>query len=308
LTDSSPLVLNRFFSLFFFILAGHVFAQTTLVYDNGAPNLRSGFEITHWIEADRFTLTDAALVENVKFWDLEIVGYFQSSIVWEIRSDSGNETPGSLLFSGTSTNLTHVATGRNDGFGFSEFVNTFNITPTALAAGTYWLILHNGPLSNNVTANVFWETANNPSTIQSQTIIAPFTEPWDSNGPLSKLTFQLNGVPGPRVTAFVFSSGASGINFTTVAGQNYRVEYKSNFTDPSWTTLTGAEMVSGTGGVVQVSDPTAVNLPRRFYRVLLINGSTASSNLPTALEGSPPAPLPVFEQHKIDMEPTPMER
>jgi hypothetical protein len=50
------------------------------------------------------------------------------------------------------------------------------------------------------------------------------------------------------------------------------VEYKNSLTDVSWTPLANAQNVSGTGGVVQISDPdpNIGNVPHRFYRVVLL--------------------------------------
>ncbi len=55
---------------------------------------------------------------------------------------------GPAVFTGTSTNLTHVATGFIF-FGYLEYITTFDITPVSLPAGAYWLALHNGPLTND---------------------------------------------------------------------------------------------------------------------------------------------------------------
>ena len=183
-------------SLCIFVLAGSVGANAAQIFDNGTPDLQNGFEMSNWIEADQFILTTGATVQSVKFWDLERIGFFQSTIPWAIYSNSGSNKPGSLIASGVSSNLTHILTGRNDGFGYIEFVSTFDITPVSLPAGTYWLALHNGPFSYRIQ-QVYWETANHPSTIPSQCDIAPFNGNWlnnfSSNNPAPKLAFQLTG-------------------------------------------------------------------------------------------------------------------
>src|SRR3954470_9741726 len=79
----------------------NVKGQMPAVYDNGSPNLLNGFEITHWKEANPFTLTDAVALAGVRFWDVEAAAAsFQSQVYWEIRSDN-NGLPGLVLFSGT---------------------------------------------------------------------------------------------------------------------------------------------------------------------------------------------------------------
>jgi hypothetical protein len=179
-----------------FVLIGSLGTNAAQIYDNGSPDLLNGFEMSNWIEADQFTLTTGATVQSVKFWDLERIGFFQNTIPWAIYSNNGSNKPGNLIASGFSSNLTHILTGRTDGFGYIEFVSTFDITPVSLPAGAYWLALHNGPLSYRIQ-QVYWETATHPSTIPSQCDIAPFNGNWQnnfsSNNPAPKLAFLLNG-------------------------------------------------------------------------------------------------------------------
>jgi uncharacterized repeat protein (TIGR01451 family) len=63
--------------------------------------------------------------------------------------------------------------------------------------------------------------------------------------------------------------GATGTNVTisvnSVAGLNYRLEYKNLLTDPAWTPV--APPASGTGGPVILLDTNAPFTPTRFYRV-----------------------------------------
>lgn len=208
--------MNRFSffrALVFFILAGSTGVNAAMIYDSGAPNLRSGYEMSNWIEAEQFTLTASTTVESVKFWDLEHIGFFQSTVPWAIYSNSGSNTPGTLIASGISINLSHLLTGRNDGFGFIEFVNTFNITPVSLPAGTYWLAMHNGPLSFLVQ-QVYWETSAIQSSIPSRSDISPFLGNWQSNWINSKMAFQLNGTvitPAALVSAVSRKNHGSGV-------------------------------------------------------------------------------------------------
>ena len=194
--------MNSFSSLrllLVFILAGSIGAKAALIYDNGGPDLRSGYEMSNWIEADQFTLNNPTTVESVKFWDLERIGYFQSTVPWAIYSDNGSNAPGALIASGNSTSLSHLLTGRTDGFGYTEFVNTFNITPVSLPAGIYWVALHNGPLSF-IIQQVYWETSAIQTSIPSRSDISPFLGIWLSNWINSKMSFQLNGTAIPQAS------------------------------------------------------------------------------------------------------------
>ena len=81
-------------------------------------------------------------------------------------------------------------------------------------------------------------------------------------------TFQVV-VTGPTATALLAGSNLQ-IGFVTVAGKNYRVEFKNSFSDAIWTPLAGAENIVGTGGVVSVNAPVGSN-PQRFYRIVQLN-------------------------------------
>lgn len=247
---------NFFGPLLLFVLAGTTGSMAAPLYDNGPPGQITGFEMTRWIDADDFTLSSAAVVANIKFWNVQRGSDFQSSIVWQIYSNSPNNTPGALLYSGTSLNLAHVATGGN-AFGFPEFVNTFDIVPVSLQPGVYWLALHNGPLTNNTDQLVFWEATRQIGPTASQSDIAPFSGSWETN------------VFSPRVKTFALNNGVPQITFPTISSQNYRVVYKNSLADSLWTPLPGAEMIVGTGAALTVNDPdpNVAGLPRRFYRI-----------------------------------------
>src|ERR1700730_12675669 len=77
----------------------------TVIYDNGPPLSATdpvnatGWEMTHYIQANNFYLASPSRLESYVFWDLEEPGYFAGTILWQIYSDNGNGTPGPLLFS-----------------------------------------------------------------------------------------------------------------------------------------------------------------------------------------------------------------
>jgi hypothetical protein len=245
------------------------------LYDNGPPDHANGRDMTHWLQADDFAVTRGARVELIKFWDFESAGDLDSTIFWQIYANADNEAPGLLVASGTSPLNSHVATG-NSTFGFAEYVNELSIGGVTLPPGSYWLALHNGPLSNDSSAkNVFWENTSRVGLRPAYRKTTPYIEPWVSTafpGFPSDYAFNLSGTPLPRVTSVSFASATAKIAFTTTVGASYRLEYTNNLTDPTWQPMSGAENISGTGSVVEVADPdaNAKNLPRRFYRVVLL--------------------------------------
>lgn len=78
--------------------------------------------------------------------------------------------------------------------------------------------------------------------------------------------------PTIAITNFAIVAGAPTIAFTSIAGRTYTVERKNVLGDTTWTPVTGASSISGTGSVVQVTDPDigAGAAASRFYRVRLL--------------------------------------
>jgi hypothetical protein len=262
--------MRHFCSIFLALALYATATRADVVFDNGAPSAADGFEITRWLEAERFTVTDPTVIEGMKLWTVEAIpASFYGSYWWEIRASSASNLPGAVVANGLSMGLTHSATGRTI-FGYPERMNTFTIPALYLQTGNYWLALHNGPMNNFATQDIFWESAINADTEPSYCDETPFVGAWDTNGSSSKLAFQLSGVFAPKVTSISFTGQAARLSFTTALGRTYRVEYKNTWNDISWTVLLGAEDVAGTGGIVQVDDPSARTLGKRFYRVVMV--------------------------------------
>jgi hypothetical protein len=249
-------------------------AQSQTVYDSGPPSLLDGFELNQWREADRFVVTESVILTHARFWEINgINGVFIGSFFWEIRANSAVNRPGVLLRKGRSLNLSRQPTGRRAFAQYPEYVNTFDLPSVALPSGTYWMVIHHGPLSNIAPQQIYWETAISTGSEASRADRAPFNEQWGSNGTGSSLAFQLFGAPQsslPRITA-IKRAGLPRISFTTATGRTYRVEYMNSIIQSSWAPLPGAENVAGTGSTVEVSDTTADAhaVTRRFYRVVL---------------------------------------
>ena len=206
--------MNRSSLLLVISLFGALTARAELLYENGPPDQQDGFEMTRWLHADDFTLGTAARLEHVKFWDAEGPGSFEGTITWQIYSNAQGNTVGTLLASGTSTNLTHIATGL-DLSGYPEFITTFDITPVFLPAGVYWLALHNGPLTNTpVDSRFYWETTANVPIRPSRFHALPFAGPWFTTdfppGRHSDCAFEINGTISPAALAVAVSRKTHG--------------------------------------------------------------------------------------------------
>lgn len=173
-------------------------AHAQIIYDNGPPNQQDGNEMTEWIQAEDFSVATAMTLGSVHFWDFEAPGgtAYQGQIAWGIYSNVSG-SPGTLLASGAASGGAVTRTFIQPILGaYDEYSDTFNVTPFALAAGTtYWISLHNGPLSFQTRSEFYWETTNANASFTGHELIAPFTGGWDDN--FNQHAFQLLAVPEP---------------------------------------------------------------------------------------------------------------
>ena len=188
-------------------------AAAALIFNNGGPNQVSGNEMTEWIQAEDFTLTTTTTLTDVRFW--AVVGTPgrdpTNSITWSIYANNAG-TPGALLFRNNTTAITHVATGNTLFFG-TEFQDDFSIGSIVLAPGTYFLGLHNGPLTQTARREFYWETTANNATPRGVEDITPFDSGgFASNG--QEHAFSLFGttgaVPEPGI-ALLLLTGVLGL-------------------------------------------------------------------------------------------------
>ncbi len=141
--------------------AGNLAAQ--VVYDNGAP-LANGYignpDLNQAVIFEGFTLSGAADIGEINFWALQWhngVDNFAGSIYWTINQDVGGNV-GASLYSGLAAggDIVRVADGSaNDGL--TSYLHTISVD-FSLAAGSYYLGLHNGPLSSSAASGYFWIT------------------------------------------------------------------------------------------------------------------------------------------------------
>lgn len=246
------------------------------VYDNGAPDRVDAWEMTAFVQADDFVLAKATRLDRVTFWEADALPFaFAGSFDWQIHSNTVGNSPGDVIASGTSANLSRVATGATVRGGYPEYLATFDIAPLSLPPGTYWLALHNGPPSNFLDYVLYWETTAAGDTLVSHERFTETPGPWYTNtypGHSGELAFQIHGASAPDIATLAFQGDGLHLSVTTEAGYNYQIEYKNNIKDVAWTPLPGGEFVSGTGQNVDVVDhtPGVRNLPHRFYRAKLL--------------------------------------
>lgn len=178
------------------------------LYDNGAPNTGFGNEFTRWIQAQDFSLGSGATLTAVRFWafGLSSTGSeYAGSIAWQIYGDGGSR-PGALLFSGSaSPTVTANPGGSCCG---ASFQLDFALPNVALGAGTFWLGLHNGPLSGTDRRDFYWQPTAANATLRGWEDVAAFDGDWVENG--REHAFQLYGttavIPEPA-TVVLLGSG-----------------------------------------------------------------------------------------------------
>jgi hypothetical protein len=173
-----------------------------------------------------------------------------------------------------STNVTTSATG-------TAVINS--VLSAAVPAGTVVTATatdatgNTSPFSNAITVSTtdndsdglpdIWETATFGNLAQTG------TTDLDGDGQTNAQEFKAGTNPQDAGSAARFSlletAGADvRLSFPSVAGKTYRVEARTDMAAGSWVIL--ADQVAGTGGTIQITDPGAATLAKRFYRIVIV--------------------------------------
>ncbi len=140
----------------------------------------------------------------------------------------------------------------NKGVAESARSGQSSATPTSLTPQEAWRQTYFGTTQNSGDAadnadpdGDGWSNANE---------YAAGTNPTDRNSTLS---------------ASVTRGGGAdiSISFASVAGRHYTVEYSETLAAGAWQAVAGANNLTGTGGVMQVTDSGGASHPWRFYRI-----------------------------------------
>jgi hypothetical protein len=148
--------------------------------------------------------------------------------------------------------------------------NSFTLTsPTFREAGLYSVLVTNAygqVLSADASLSVVPLVAAGDNWF-GQVTVSPVTTNAISlaAGAWHSLALVGDGPPvtGVQLTNPVWGTNGFSVSFPARSGRVYRLEYKNSLTDSNWTAL---GLVAGVGGMLELSDPTAVGTAR-FYRV-----------------------------------------
>ncbi|MDB6121835.1 MAG: hypothetical protein JWQ71_828 [Pedosphaera sp.] len=231
--------------------------QINLYYTEGAPfrlsgkvwlggpsktldfpkDLPDGFALflREWDSLHRYSLTSRSLVnkrrllEGAKEQKIAQVAKFEAPAIGQWISFSVEATPDQISFQFGQQFA--VIKGPLDMDGANKIV----LAPGTKIKDVQLEILEASPISNPPTSE---EKSSTSSAAQATS--APLSAKLDSNGKLA-------------------------LSFHTVPGQTYRLQFKNDLADPTWTPL--GEPVKATSSALIIQDDTAQ--PRRFYNVVV---------------------------------------
>jgi hypothetical protein len=167
-----------------------------VIYNNGAPNFLEGNEATTWIQAEDFTFASDVTLGDIHFWTFESTFGYQGSVTYRIYGNAGTQPDETNILREGSVSPTRTALGPGP-FGYDEFSYDFDIAPLNLAAGTYWLGLHNGPLTTTNRADWYWATTALNATLTGREDMDPFDDGgWFDN--TQEHAFYLTGPSAPE--------------------------------------------------------------------------------------------------------------
>lgn len=160
-------------------------ASAQLVYDNGGPSNAGGSEMSIWLQAENFQLQNDATIGSVRFWAFQIApDSYEGSIFWQVLNSDGGQ-PGTVVMEGMA-DPSRTFAGLNGTR--QQYQYDFSISPLALSSGTYYLALHNGPLTPlhdgpilGSDYQMYWSTAADNGTSHGSRNQSPFDGSWNSN-------------------------------------------------------------------------------------------------------------------------------
>jgi hypothetical protein len=172
------------------------------IIGNGPPNQSGGSDLNSFLEADDFTVVSpGSHITQIRFWALQSApSDFTGTIDWAFYSNLGG-FPNVAVASGNAS-ATGTATGQTT-FGLNEYSYTLAADAT-VAAGVYWLVLHNGPSGTMPDTTFYWAWSNGDAGNSANLDLAA-GPPWVGNS--AELAFELTGDPIPEPVSMSLVGG-----------------------------------------------------------------------------------------------------
>ena len=186
----------RSFLLTVCLIAASSSLPAAIIWSNGTFNDQGGNILTEFYSAEDFVLSAPATINRITFWTLEdssaVPSPYFGTFLYAIFLDATG-TPPSNNATLSSGLISPVRTIVGTSVGLDVYENVINFgSPISLAAGTYWLGLHNGPLSNDNNAgaivDIYWAWTNlnvvNTPTFRGHELALPTGAPpflWTTN-------------------------------------------------------------------------------------------------------------------------------
>jgi hypothetical protein len=186
-----PISIGVLFAALGFLQTGKARATKT-IFNNGAPSLAHGREMTLWVQAEDFTVSQNSLLNNVQFWTLEAPGaVWDGTVNYFLFQDIDGQPDTQPLVSGLGTNVLKTATNRSLFDYYNEFSYSFDLEkPVTIAAdSTYWLGLH---LSNNFDRDdIYWEATDSSFGTNGMSAYLEEFENWSRSSASVERAFKL---------------------------------------------------------------------------------------------------------------------
>lgn len=179
-------------------------ASALTLYDNGAPDLVWGTQMSEFQVAENFSLGSAYDLTNLRFWTVQAgAADYSGSVYWAIYADSAGQ-PGALVAGGSTAAVSGAVAGGSTGFGYAAWVYDVPVS-VSLGAGSFWLGLHNGALASTDPTEMLWATTASVSAPQGLYLDGT----WVST--LNEHAFLIEGavVPEPGAAALMLAGLAA---------------------------------------------------------------------------------------------------
>ncbi len=230
---------SRFVVAMSLFVSAQVLSATVLVaasVDQSDLAVSTGYDISGEVSADDFVLSSTILLTSAEVWladttanDNGSLDDFSGALSWALYSDSAG-SPGTELAKGNAVGIVQTDTNIQSGWHSDIVKVTFDLDhPVLLAAGTYWLAIHENAWHSAYDGSIVWwmdkRNLEGADVHTAATTPAGWTDPFPED-----LSFALYGSPtlwasgtyapansGSEISAYVTASDFAYAKTTTIS-------------------------------------------------------------------------------------------